>query len=301
MTETEDFVRTQTFPVTGPVDIDIGVSLGRVEIRLAEDAEPGDAHVEVRHAPGDAAPWAEGVSSVLDWVTERFGDQFGPDLRGTPGEAIRQCRIELTGDRLVIRAPKALPLRNIPLIFTVHAPARSRLEIRAGAAEVSVSGTCGRADVGTGGGDVTLARADGPATIRTGSGAVRMGPAASGLQVRTGSGDVEVSEPSGSATVGTGTGTIWLGAVAGDALVRSGSGDVTVREATAGTLELITGSGAIRIGIGKGTIAKLDVSSGSGRVSSELTVADTAPDGEVALTVRARTGSGDAVVTSAAR
>jgi DUF4097 and DUF4098 domain-containing protein YvlB len=100
-------------------------------------------------------------------------------------------------------------------------------------------------------------------------------------------------------TMTSGTGNVRIGSVDGDVLVRSGSGDVSVGDAGAGTVELMTGSGEIRIGIRKGTLAELDVSSGAGTVTSELDVSDTAPDSGVALRVRARTGSGNAVVAGA--
>ncbi|OZM74400.1 hypothetical protein CFN78_04550 [Amycolatopsis antarctica] len=301
---TDDPVRTRSFPVTGPLDLDIGVTVGSVEVRLAsaDDGDgPSDAQVELRTADSGQALWADGMSSVLDWVSERFGDQLGSELRGRPADAIEQSRVELTGGRLVVRGPKALPLRNVPLAVTVHAPAGSRLEIRAGAAEVTVTGTSGRADVTTGGGDVALDAAEGPVTVRTGSGSIRLASSPSGLQARTGSGDVEIGSQSGSATLGTGTGAVWLGTVAGEVMVRSGSGDLTVAEATSGSIELITGSGGIRVGVGAGVAAKVELSSGAGRVSSELDVADTAPAGPVGVRIRARTGSGDAVVTSATR
>ena len=128
-----DTVRTQTFPVDGPVDLDVEVTLGRVEIELS--AEATEATVEVRHDPTVREPWAQGVTSLLTWVNERFGDQIGRDLRGSAADALEQTRIERTGNRIVVHAAKALPLRNIPLGVTVRAPAGTQLSIRAGSAD----------------------------------------------------------------------------------------------------------------------------------------------------------------------
>ncbi|HVW41640.1 MAG TPA: DUF4097 family beta strand repeat-containing protein [Amycolatopsis sp.] len=293
----QDLVRTQNFPIDGPVDLDVEVTLGRVAIELS--AEATEATVEVRHDPDVREPWAQGVTSLLNWVSDRFGDQFGGDLRGTPADALRQTRIERTGSRLVVHASKALPLRNIPLSITVHAPAGTHLSIRAGSADVTVTGACGRADVMTGTGEVKLDRADGAAVVRTGSGAIRLGPTLAGLQLRTGSGDVEASSLSGSATLATGTGDIWLGAASGEIFARSGSGDLSVAEAAGGQLELITGSGDVRIGVRPGVLAEVDLSAGAGKVRSELDVSLDQPEEDVPLRVRARTGSGTAVITRA--
>lgn len=292
----EDLIRTETFTADGPLDLDISITLGEIEVDLTDVDE---VVVELRHVPHVSQPWAQGVTNLLNWVNERFGDEFTGDLRGTPTEAVQQTRIEQTGKRLVVRAPKPWPLRNIPLSVTVQAPAGSSLEIRAGSADVRVTGTCGRADVLTGSGEVALDRADGAATVRTGSGGIRLGPTLAGLQLRTGSGDVEASSLSGTATLVTGTGDVWLGAASGEIMARSGSGDLSVAEAASGSLELITGSGEIRVGVRPGVTAEVDLSSGSGKVSSELDVELERPEGDVPLTIRARTGNGAALVTRA--
>jgi hypothetical protein len=295
-TPDDELVRVQEFDTDVPLELDVSVTIGRVELVL--DGESG-ARVELRHDQGEQQPWVAGVNSLLSWVGERFGDQLGVDPAASPAEAVRQSRIEKLGNRLVVQAPKAWQLRNVALSVVVHAPVGSHVEVRAGAADVTVTGSAGRVDVLTGSGEVTLERADGAATVRTGSGAVKLGPTLGGLQLRSGSGNVEASSLAGSATLATGTGDVWLGAVSGEVLARTGSGDLSVADAGAGTLDLITGSGEVRVGIRGGTAAEVDLTSSGGRVSSELDVSDSAPEGAVKLKVRARTGSGNAVVTRA--
>ncbi|MFB9689142.1 DUF4097 family beta strand repeat-containing protein [Amycolatopsis plumensis] len=293
----DELVRVDEFETDVPLELDLSVTIGRVEVVLEGDS---GARVELRHDQGEQQPWVAGVNSLLSWVGERFGDQLGVDPSASPAEAVRQSRIEKLGNRLVVSAPKAWQLRNVALAVKVHAPAGSHVEVRAGAADVTVTGSAGRVDLLTGSGEVKLDRADGSATIRTGSGAVKLGPTLGGLQLRSGSGHVEASSISGSATLATGTGDVWLGAVSGEVMARTGSGDLSVADAASGTLDLITGSGEVRVGIRGGTSAEVDLTSSSGRVSSELDVAETAPEGGVKLKVRARTGTGNAVVTRAA-
>ncbi|ATY16595.1 hypothetical protein CU254_24855 [Amycolatopsis sp. AA4] len=287
----------QDFEADGPVELDLGVTIGRVEVVLGP--EPGVA-VRLRHDAGEQPSWVNGVSSLLSWVGEKFGDQFGGLPEFSVADAVRQARIEKTGNRVVVRAAKAWQLRNVPVAVTVRAPAGSHLEVRAGSADVTVTGAAGRADILTGSGEVSLERADGAATIRTGTGAVKLGPTLAGLQLRSGSGSVEAASISGPATLGTGTGNVWLGAVEGDVMARTGSGDLSVADAASGSLELITGSGEVRVGIRSGVRAEVELASAAGRVSSELDVSETPPEGAVALKVRARTGTGNAVVTRAA-
>jgi DUF4097 and DUF4098 domain-containing protein YvlB len=99
--------------------------------------------------------------------------------------------------------------------------------------------------------------------------------------------------------VQTGSGDVRLGAVKHDMNARTGSGDLTVVDAWAGGLDLTTGSGQLRVGIHSGVLAELDVSSGSGQARSDLPVGGPPAEGGAPLRIRARTGSGDALVTAA--
>lgn len=291
--EAADVVRRQSFDTEGPIELDLAVGSGRIEIRLVE--EPG-AHVEIRHDPSAASPWAQGMSSLVNWFSGQFGE--GGE-EGSPAEAIRQTRVDLSGGRLVVRTSKALHLRGVPVVVTVRAPAGSHVEARSGSANVVVTGPAGRLNLVTGSGEVSADRADGVAQVNSGSGAVRLGPMLAGVRGRTGSGDLEVSAVGGVTTLFTGSGDIWLGSVSSDVMARTGSGDVSIRDASFGRVELITGSGKIKVGIHPGTPAEIDLSSGSGEARSDLDLSGSRPEAEPGLRVRGRTGSGTAVVSAA--
>lgn len=288
----EPAVRLESFAAEGPLDIDIAIDAGRVEVRLLD--EPG-AHVELRHDPATGNSWLAGFSNLLSW----FGEPFGLAPEEVPAKAVAQATVELIGQRLVVRMPKDLPLRGVPIAVTVRAPRGSHAQVRSASADVRVTGPAGRLAVTTGTGEVSADRADDKAEVKTGSGTVRLGPMLGGLHVRTGSGEVEVSSVGGRTTLVTGSGDVWLGTVQADLAVRTGTGDLTVADAASGRIELGTGSGEIRVGVRGGTTAEVDLSSGAGRARSELDVSQQRPDTEPSLFVRGRTGSGDAVITAA--
>ncbi|GAA3355892.1 DUF4097 family beta strand repeat-containing protein [Saccharopolyspora gregorii] len=326
--ESADLVRTQDFDTAAPIEVDIGNSLGSITVELSATAV---THVEVRHdsAPG-GGDWRSGLTGLLSWVSEQFGEAAtrggtgdrgagvrGPGERG-PGErpfgdrpfgrsgprepvaeAVRQTRIDLTGNRLAVRTPTTVPLRAVPLSVLVRAPEDSQLAIRAGAGEVRVTGPAGRVHVQSGGGAVSVERAGGSTVARTGSGALHLGEMAGGVQARSGSGDVEIAAVRSASSVVTGSGAVWLGTVDSDVLVRSGSGDVGIAEARSGQVELITGSGELRIALPRGTDAEVDLTSSTGTVDSELDVSGQPTAQEPALRIFGRTGSGDALLTSA--
>lgn len=294
-TPAEDLVRTQDFPTDGPVELDLGVASGRIDIELTDGAT--DVQVELRHDPESGSAWTQGITSTLSWLTEQFGDDIGTDLSASASAAVSQTRVEMVGSRLVVRTPKPLPLRHVPLALRVRAPSGSQLDVKASSARVTSAGRAGRVDFSTTSGDVALERADGAVTLRTGGGGVSVGPVTGGLHVRSGGGDVRAASVQGSASVVTGTGSVRIGSVDGELTVRSGSGDLSVADAGEGTVNLKTGSGAVRVGVRSGVLAEVDLTSATGTVSTELEVSDTEPDEHVPLVIHARTGSGNAVVT----
>ena len=147
--QTTELVRTQDFDTPSPIRIDVGNTLGPVVVELSDTAV---THVEVRHDPNSTGPdWRGGLAGLLSWVTEQFGeaglrtglDERWRGPREPMAEAVRHTRIDLTGNRLVVRTPNTAPLRAIPLAVHVQAPVESEVGIQAGASEVTVSGRAG--------------------------------------------------------------------------------------------------------------------------------------------------------------
>ncbi|HET9255127.1 MAG TPA: DUF4097 family beta strand repeat-containing protein [Pseudonocardiaceae bacterium] len=308
--DTPDF-RQESFECQGPIDIWAELDAGRLDIALSENTadpqgenttDPQAITVKIRPDLSSQPPWHVGVSGWLSWLGEQTGTAPPGELST---EALRRTIIDFSGTRLTVRSPREFPLRTVPLIIQVSAPSGSSITARSGSADVGVTGIAAELDTATGSGAFRAQRCAGSAAVRTGSGDVQLGTVLGRLRVRTGSGQVDVACLEGSrgtestGSVHTGSGDVRLGAVKHDLSARSSSGDLTVVDAWAGGLELTTGSGQLRVGIHRGVHAELDVSSGSGRAHSDLPVGGPPADGDVALRVRARTGSGDALVTAA--
>jgi hypothetical protein len=296
-------VRKVEFECVAPIDASVELDSGRLDIQLDESADDVGVAVQVRADPALQPPWTAGITGLLSWLGEQAGGSAPGELAA---EAVRRTVIDFTGQRLTVRSPRDFPLRAVPLTIHISAPSGSSITARSGSADITIDGVADRLDASTGSGQVRAQRCTGATDVRTGSGDVRLGSVLGRLRVRTGSGEVEVTSientadaRSGAATVQTGSGDVRLGAVTQDMSARTGSGDLTVVDASAGGLELTTGSGQLRVGIHPGVRAELDVSSGSGHARSDLPVGGPPAEGDVPLRVRARTGSGDALVTAA--
>ncbi|QUH00933.1 DUF4097 family beta strand repeat protein [Saccharopolyspora erythraea] len=295
----DELVRTQDFETPHPIELDISNNAGSIRIELAETPV---THVEVRHDPSSAGPdWRSGLSGLLNWVSEQFGESGlrpgGDGPREPLAEAVHQTRIDLTGSRLAVRGPAAAPLRGIPLAIRITAPLESQIGVHT-SGQVSVSGKAGRVQIQAASGDVSVDESSGSATVRTSAGPLKLGSVLGGVQARSGSGDVEIASIDSPSSVVTGSGNVWIGAVHDDVLVRSGSGDLTVADATRGQVELISGSGQLQVAVRRGVGAEVDLTSSTGSATSDLAVSDEPPAEEPPLRVFGRTGTGDALIMS---
>lgn len=286
-----DTVRQVSFEADGPIEVSIAIGSGSVEVRLRD--EPG-VDVEIRPAPGEANPWAEGITTLMSWVGSQLGEQGSVDLAA---EAVAQARVDFAAAALSVRSAKGKHLTAMPIGVVVHAPVGSTVNTRTGAAGVTVSGRADRVEVGTGDGEITVEEATGAVRATTGTGAIRLGATPSGGHLRSGSGIIEAATLGGPSTVATSGGEVRLGTVTADLQVRTGTGDVTVTNAVSGHLELTTGSGNLRVAVAGP--AEFDLTSTSGSARSEVPVTQKRPETTPALRVTGRTGSGSVLVHKA--
>jgi hypothetical protein len=267
---TDTLTRTESFECGGPVELDVRLKTGRIEVRAAETST-----VRVQLAPD-----TEGA-------------------RAAAADVLRETRVELEDGKLVVRGPRGFA--GCGLSVTIEAPRRSSLKAHAHHASIAASGALAGLVAATGRGAVTADEVDGPADVATGSGAVRLGRVAGPLRARVGSGSVHLGSLEGQRVrIATGNGDLHLGIVEGHAQLRTGRGGITVGEAGGGELTLVSGAGDLRVGLRPGVAAELDLASGSWEAGSELDLSEDPPAGAPAARIRMRTGSGKAVVARAA-
>ncbi|MCW2632550.1 MAG: hypothetical protein JWR88_1512 [Pseudonocardia sp.] len=290
--------RRETFDSAGPAELDLTIGAGRVSVALAEGTE---VTVSVRADASAGRGWTQSLSDLIGWLSEATGaDLAGADLAQKAVDGVEITWSEI-GRRLVVRPPTELPLKSVPLILVVTAPTGSRVDVNSGSAAVTVTGSAGNVGVRTGSGEVDVEAVDGDVEVSTGSGGVSIGPVTGRSRLRAGSGRISVDSVGGPSEVKAGSAEVRLGAVHADLSARTGSGDLTVADAHGGRLDLNSGSGGLRVGVHAGVGVELDLSSGTGRAHSELPVASAPPDKRPTLVIRGRSGTGDVLVSPAAR
>jgi hypothetical protein len=281
---------------------------------------PDASRLEVREASGRLAvvyPSNEIVYAPLGRNSEttthvnRDGTFFGDWARNG-----RQVRISGDGDGLEAHADMRILVpagRTVAVYLAVGKLSASNvngnLTLDVASADVEVSGTRGSLNLDLGSGNVSVTDAEGDMLMDTGSGDVTISNIRGGrLELDTGSGSITGSRISAERMLlDAGSGDIRLSEVASrDLSLDTGSGEVEIGLTTdVDRLSLDSGSGDVTIRAPANLGARVDIETGSGRVSGDLIsgllgrgededddhVTGTIGDGQGTITVD--TGSGD--------
>lgn len=234
------------------------------------------------------------------------------------GRNAEEVQVEHDGDTLRVQPPRprlGFLTGDQSLDITVVSPVGSSLDVRVGSADVDVTGPVGQSRLRSGSGDVSIEQVEGSVSVEAGSGDLRVGRVSVDLGAKSGSGSVTVADVGGTATVVSGSGDVTIGVagattvvrtgsgdlevgdIAGDVSLTTGSGDLTVRNARGGRLSAKGGSGDVHVAVPRGLPVWTDISTITGQVRSDLESVGQPAEGAPHLEVRARTMSGDVLLT----
>ncbi|ACU76300.1 conserved hypothetical protein [Catenulispora acidiphila DSM 44928] len=216
---------TQKYTTTSPVSVNLDIPAGSVHL-IAGDRT--DTIVEV--LPADSSKRRD----------VKAAQQIGVEYRDGVLSIAAADANRLLGSSGAVRV-------------TIQLPTGSRLEGKAGAAELHSTGRLGEVSFDGGYGSVSVEEA-----------------ASAYLTVHTG--DVRISR------------------LAGPAQIRNGKGDITIAEAHAGRVELHADMGNLSVAAAHGVSGVLDAGTASGRIANALYNAEGAA---AALSIKATTSLGD--------
>jgi len=249
------------FPGTEPIDLDVRLTSGKIVIT----AEPTEMiTVDIQSSPSS-------------W----FGDDYPDELL-----------VEYADGCLRITEPPVHGwLRQGSLDIAIKVPAGSRGSVNSTAADLVCTGELGSLDLRTVSGDIKAETATGDLQITTTSGRVRVEHAARSVTAKSASGAIELGRVGGDVNITTVSGRVQIAVAEAAATIRTATGRVRVDSLARGLAEIGTVSGDIGVDIAPGIGVYLDLSSLSGRVSSELEPSGADEQADLQLRCRSISGS----------
>jgi DUF4097 and DUF4098 domain-containing protein YvlB len=248
----------------------------------------GPVHLRLRSNRGTVEVTADDVPETL------------VDISGRHDVGIVRVSASADGREVIVEVPKTWRPGGHPRFdITVRLPKHSVVDLSAASASITTKGILAGADAQTASGKVLVEQVEGDADVKTASGAVHLGTIGGSVKAKSASGDLHVARVGGACTAVTASGAIDIGWAEGDAVTASSaSGRVTVRDAVQGEVTCRSTSGSVAIGVRKGTLVWLDLTTVSGRTSSTLSPEDgPRADEERVLRVKAQTVSGNIAVS----
>lgn len=197
----------------------------------------------------------------------------------------------------------------------LRCPAHSSVQTKVGSADLTATGILGTTRITSGAGDLRLSAVDGECVIDSGSGDISVGTCTGEVRIKSGSGDVELDAAEGAVAISTGSGDVTVERTPQPTVLKSGTGDLRVERAQSelqlnsasgdltvgvierGAVQAKNATGDIRIGVRAGVPVWTDVSSITGRLTSDLSGAGQPQPGQPHLEIRATTVSGDVALT----
>ena len=196
---------------------------------------------------------------------------------------------------LVIEVPTDVALMVGGPMVTVRVDGRvGRTEIRTQMGALHLDHT-GDLTARTSGGDVVARHVAGQARVQ-GMGTIDIDTITGAAEVKNTTGPIHVGTAEGPLRMRSATGDLVVDAAAADVHARTPMGAITVGAAMAGSLDLRTSYGQIRVGVVEGTSVLVDATAKGGRVEQRLEATDGPAPSDRRAEIRAHTGMGNVVI-----
>lgn len=275
----------KNFLTPEPIVVEVRNAAGFVTVDLTDDVTTST--VDVARLPAG--------SGLLDDLVSAFRRTDATGAPGTSGadtvDAADEVRIDLRvteqGSVLIVDTDTSLaelagsvgrwgstPSYGVRIV----APRNSGLRTQTRSADVTVTGVADRLDVRSASGDVVADVVRRASLVQTASGDIRLSTLGADAEVRTASGNVVVERVAGSISVHSTSGDVRIEEPAGDVFVRSVSGDVRILDAVDGSVQATAVSGDVEVGVHRGSLAKINLSTVSGSTVNDFEVVDDPAD-----------------------
>ncbi|MEU4244149.1 DUF4097 family beta strand repeat-containing protein [Actinoplanes sp. NPDC026619] len=213
-------------------------------------------------------------------------------------DAAQKTRVELDDGTLLIQAPGSehwLWRRTPKLRITARVPIGSSLHAKSAAADLRATGVYSAAHITAASADIDVAEVTGDAHLDSASGDIVVGRVGGGLHIKSASGALHIGDVTGDVNAQTASGNIRAGSLESSVRAGSASGDIGVGRLRQGQASVKTASGDVQVGVAAGSGVWMDLSTASGRSTSDLTATGDVPpaDNPITLELKIRTASGN--------
>jgi DUF4097 and DUF4098 domain-containing protein YvlB len=265
------------FDVTGPVELDIRLASGEIEVDPTLD---GRVEVDL---------------TAHDEESQRLVDTARIELQERHGRP-----------EIVVDVPQrksgfgfSLSFGRSGITCRIRCPHESGLAVRTKSADILARGTLGGLNVATASGDVEVDCVSGGVTVKSASSDFSARDVGA-VNIQTASGDIDIDVARGPVNVATASGDVTINAAYDNVNANTVSGDQDHGAVMRGTVALSSVSGDVSVGVRRGSSVFLDCNTVSGDTTSELelTTEPAANDGPH-VEIRAKTVSGDIRITRA--
>ena len=231
-------------------------------------------------------------------ITAEATDTVTVDVRSTKSghegdEHATAVQVDFADGRLEIVEPRnrhTWMRFNSGLDVRVTLPAGSQCSASTASADVTASGELGSLNVKTASGAIRAEAVTGEVDVNSSSGRIAIGDAASRVSANSASGAIEIGRAGGNLDVNNVSGKVEIGRAEADASIDTASGRIKIGSLSRGQADINTVSGEVKVHIAKGIGVYLDMTSLTGRVTSELEPSDASD--RVDLRLRCRSISG---------
>ncbi len=274
--------RMHSFQTPAPIRLRVEIPAGHIRV-VADDTT--ETRVELSARPGDTAAQA----LIDDAEITQAGDAILVRL-GKP-------RLRLLGFGGAVEAVIHAPIGSTATLTTQS----GRIETSGRLGEVHASTASGairlddsaEARAHSASGDIDIAGVTGSVVAKTHSGRITVGQVGGHARIATASGRAELAGCVGDAKVSTASGDIEVGE-AGDSLdANAASGSIRILRTDHGRVRATSLSGQVSIGVANNAAARLDISTTSGRVNSQLESGGPPEPGESRVELTVSTTSGN--------
>lgn len=266
----------KTFEVEGPVELDVRLASGEIEIDPTLD---GRVEVEL---------------IAHDEDSQRLVDNARIDLRDGHRPSVLVDVPQKKGLGF------SLSFGRSGIDCRIRCPHDSAVAVRTKSADVTTRGTIGALNVTTASGDIEVDRVSGGVNVKSASSDFSAREIGSGVNIQTASGDIDIETAHGPLNVTSVSGDISIAEAYDNVNANSVSGDQSHDAVMQGVVAAHSVSGDVTIGVRRGSKAYLDCTTVSGDTTSELDMTGEPPASEGPLVeIRAQTVSGDIRITRA--